>query len=125
MADERRRQDLYTEGKRLADVMWEDAVKLANVLAPEIPVDSEPLPELDQLILLESVAAELPVQFWNQPDAVEALFKLKQRIRGVTLPYLKDVAAMQRRMARNLPDPRVSPANPEFAEHSQRLGVAS
>ena len=120
-----RKVDLYAEAKRLADLMWEEANRLADIMAPEVPVNAEVLQPLDQLILLETVAAELPPHYWNNPDAVEALFKLKRELRGVTLPYLRDIAAQQRRMRRNLPDPRISPANPRFQEVAQRLGVAS
>lgn len=118
-----RQRDLYDEAKRLADVMWEDARKLADALAPEIPTDAEELPALDQLILLETVATELSPHYWDNPDAVEALYRLKREVRGVDLPYLKDIAKQQRQMKRNLPDPAISPANPEFERQAARLGV--
>lgn len=118
------RTDLYREAKRLGDLMWEDAQKLADILAPEIPVNAEAIPALQQLMLLEDVAANLPPHFWDNPEAVQALFELTRKLRGVEYPYLRDIAAQQRRMQRNLPDPRISPENPEFATRARRLGVA-
>lgn len=120
--------DPLTERVRLvANEVWERSTQLLNVLAPERPADAEELDPLQQWQLLESAAMVLPPVYWDRPDALEDLIRLRTRF--VPEPYrslmgtdqLKAVKRLRERQAKDLPDPAISPANPEFEEKVRRL----
>jgi len=114
---------LYDFSKSVADVLWERAQKLAEVLAPEQPVDTEPLPERDQFDILMGAAAVFSPGFWDDPEALEDLYRLKLQFMGREDPALLEFAKVAKAQRDNMPDPDMTPANPKWEAETERLGV--
>lgn len=112
---------IETRAKWLADALWESAMKIANVLAPQNPVGQQELPPFDQWVLLETVAMNLSPGYWDEPSAIEDLYKLRTQF----LPpkekweWLQVLARERVKESKGLPDPSITPQNPEFRK---RLG---
>lgn len=113
---------LKERAKLVADQLWERAVAVAKVLAPDVPADQEPLPEWDQWMVLERVAMQLSPAAWNDANAIEDLFKLRKLFAPQMAEEWMPIAAKYRRKEQaGLPDPAVSPASPEFEKNMRRL----
>lgn len=105
---------LYDDAKTLSDMAWEDAMRMADALAPAAPSDAEELSEWDQFQILMAAAAEFSPGYWDDPDALEDLWRLKKQYTGIDDRQLKDFASKRRQLRRGLPDPRITPQNPEW-----------
>lgn len=116
-------QPMYEMAKGVADGLWERAQKLAEILAPEHPVDTEPLPEEDQFDILMGAAAVFSPGFWDDPEALEDLHRLKLKFMGRDDQQLLEFAKVARAQREALPDPDITPANPKWEEEMERLGV--
>lgn len=114
---------LYDRSKFVADVLWERAVELARVMAPEVPADSEALPEYDQWQILEAAAAAFSPGYWDDPEALEDLYRYRKQYLGTEDEQLKALAGVAKERAKALPDPSITPQNPEFERIAKRLGV--
>lgn len=105
---------LYEDAKRMADLMWEDAQRLAEAFAPEVPSDAEPLDEEMQFNILMTAAVEFSPGYWDDPDALEDLFRLKKKFMGVEDAELREFAKVAKVQRTNMPDPRMTPAHPDW-----------
>lgn len=105
----------------LADIMWERAVKLAETIAPEVPTDAEPLDEYEQYLILERTSLLLSPGYWEDPDALDDLYRLRKKYQEFDDENLKQRARQARSMKESLPDPAISPANPEFEKRMRKL----
>ena len=115
---------LRERAKLLADLLWERAKKLADLLAPEHPVDQEPIDEMDQWLLLEQVALTLSPLHWDRPDAIMDLYQLRRKFMPErNHDALKVAAQYQEKQRKMLPDPSVTPQSPEWEQKQRRLGV--
>lgn len=116
---------LATRAKALADRVWENAMRIAEVLAPARPVDQEPIEEHDTWLLLEAVAAEVsPFSgMWDAyPGALHDLFELRKKFLPETAsPRLEVIANRAEKMNALLPDPTITPANKDFEKRQNRL----
>lgn len=113
---------IYDGAKALADQIYADAKALADELAPETPTDSEAIDERTQYAILERVAIRLSPEFWDDPDAIEDLF----RLRGKFAPqaqrdYLKTIASAVRKSRNALPDVGITPADPRYEPMLERM----
>ncbi len=116
---------LRERAKLLSDLLWERAKRIADLLAPEHPVDQEPIDEMDQWLLLEQVALSLSPLHWDRPDAIMDLYNLRKKF----MPErdhdaLKAAATYQEKQRKMLPDPSVTPQSPEWERKQARLGVS-
>jgi hypothetical protein len=108
--------------KMLSDIVWEKAMKIAAVLAPEHPLDQEPLSDHESWMLLEAVAVGLSPSAWDDPQALTDLYQLRKMfLPGAADETLKIRAAQLKREQAALPDPTISPASPDFARRMERL----
>ena len=114
---------LYEDAKALADVLWEEANDLAEILAPSVPADAEELDPIDQWHILERAAVDFSPGYWDDPEALKDLYELRKRFTGQDSEQLKIMAKLAREKQRMTPDPRVSPASPEFEKMRKRVGV--
>jgi len=105
--------------------MWESAERLARELAPERPADTEEMNEHDIWALLEGVAMELSPTAWDDPDAINDLYELRKKFMGYEDDELKETAKQVKRRKALLPDPSITPENPEFEKMLRRQGVKS
>lgn len=113
---------IMERARMVANELWERAVNISEVLAPDEPTDQEELPSREQWMLLETVAVNLSPNAWDDPDAVMDLYQLRRAFDPARdHEPLKQMSMAQRRLRKMLPDPKVSPANPEFATHQRRL----
>lgn len=113
--------DLYDLSKMVADRMWEDAQKLAEALAPERPADAEELDEFDQFQILMTAAVNFSPGYWDDPDALEDLYRLKKRFTGRDDRELLEFAKLARAQRKSLPDPNITPQNPEWQDQLKRM----
>ncbi len=102
-------------------MMWSDSEALVDVIAPDQPVDADPLTDSEMLVLLEQVAAKLPVTFWDDPDALDDLARLRMAAFGEEQPQLKSLAKRQRALSKAIPDPSIAPGSPEWDAQEKRL----
>lgn len=108
--------------KVVADELFERAMKVAQWSSPDAPDDQEALPD-DQLWgFLELVAVELSPAYWDDPDALDELY----RLRGEFAPDaprddLPPLAKAARVAQRNRPDVSITPANPDYERMVQRV----
>ncbi len=109
------------DGKRVADLMWEDAKRLANAIGGESPDDAMELDEHDAWLILETVAGVLPPAQWNDPNALTDLFELRRKFAQLESPELRVLASQQRRIKALTPDISITPANPAFEAMQRRL----
>lgn len=108
--------------KIVADRLWEKAVELANILAPDVPADHEQLPDEYQWMILERVAQSLSPQSWDDPDAILDLYRLRRKFAPmVAYEWLKDIAAEKRKLKRAMPRADITPENPEYDAIMRRL----
>lgn len=115
---------IASAAKDLANEVWEESMRIADVLAPSNPSDQEPMSELDTWMVLEEVALRTsPFSgSWDVfPQALHDLYALRKKFLGMDQPRLKDRAKFAETQKRNLPDASISPANPEFAKRMARL----
>lgn len=114
--------------KTLADQIWEAAKALADTLAPEQPTDTEPLDDMTQWLILETLAIGTPgtpgmsPEFWDDPDAIDDY----HRLLGLFAPdvprdYLKPIAKAKRASQRALPDVSITPESPEYEAMMRRM----
>lgn len=116
---------LRENAKLIADTMWERAMEIAKIFAPDIPTDAEELPEEMQWLILEVTAMNLSPESWDDPAAIQDLHRLRKQfapsVPGDDLPVLARYKQRERELR---PDPSISPQNPAFEEKARRLGVA-
>ena len=113
--------DLYDLSKMVADRMFEDAQKLAEALAPERPADAEELDEFDQFQILMTAATFFSPGYWDEPDALEDLYRLKKQFLGREDPELLAFARVARAQKNSLPDPTITPENPDWEDQLKRM----
>lgn len=112
---------LYEEAKAIADQMWEDAKAIADIIAPEYPVDAEPLDEYDQWVILEGVFARLSPASWGDAEAVKALYHLRKKFTGRDDQPLATLAKRMEQEAKGVPNLEITPANPEYDREMARI----
>lgn len=120
---DRGRYDPIAEGAAmLANRAWEAAGRIAAALAPEVPMDMEPMDPHDSWLLLEAVAVGLPVEHWDDPAALNDLYDLRKKFMpDLASDRIKALAKLAETNRRLLPDPNVTPENPLFAKQKARL----
>jgi hypothetical protein len=117
---------MKTQAKLLADRMWEDAKKIANVLAPDSPTDQQELDPKDQWMVLELVASSVSPLYWDKPEAIRDLYRLRKMfVPNANSDYLKIVAQKVAKQTKSLPDPNITPESPEFDKARRRLEVTT
>lgn len=117
---------LSRRAKLLADMFWERAMKLAEALAPDEPTDQEPLTDHETWMLLEGVGTSLSPMLWDDPDALDDLYRLRKMFMPqLANEGLKIRSRMLRKEQNMLPDPAITPENPEFQKRIERLKRAS
>ncbi len=109
--------------KMVADVMWERAKVVAEAMAPEMPADAEPLDEVEQYEILERVALELSPVYWDNPDAIKDLYEFRKKFTGQDDQMLKMAYEQVSKLEKKLPDPTITPANPEYEKMMRRAGL--
>ena len=116
-----RTSDLHSLAKQAADRMWEDAQKLAEAFAPEVPADAEELDEFDQFQVLMTASVNFSPGYWDDPDALEDLYRLKKQFTGRDDQELLELAKVARAQRKNMPDPNITPENPEWQDQLNRM----
>lgn len=112
---------LYERAKMLADELWERAQRMAEALAPEIPADTEPLDEWDQWQILQATALSFSPGYWDDPDALEDLYRLKLQFTGRDDRELQALAKLAKAKREALPPPEMTPRNPKWAETIEKV----
>lgn len=113
---------LKERAKSLSDTLWERARNIAKVLAPDVPADAEQLDPKMQWMVLESIAVNLSPEAWDDPEAINDLYKLrKQFAPQLAFDWLPAAAAYRKKVRSTLPRPEITPANPEYAAMMRRL----
>lgn len=113
---------LKDRAKEVADILWERAMAIAKVLAPDVPNDVEEIDPFDQWLLLETVASKLSPAYWDSPAAITDLYKLRQQFAPhLAQDWLPAAAKFRKQEQAGLPDPAITPENPEFAKNQRRL----
>lgn len=108
--------------ERLAHIVWERARAISQILAPDEPVGEEPLTEHESWLILETVAASLSPAYWEDPNALTDLYQLRKMfVPEAADPGLRDRAEYVRKTKEMLPDPAITPENPEFERRLRRL----
>ena len=114
---------LYDRAKMIADILFERAKTVASVLAPEVPADTEELDDYDAWNILEATAAEFSPGYWDDPDALDDLYQLRKRFMGRDDPQLKALVKVAKTKRKYMPDPSITPANPDFERMARRIGA--
>lgn len=114
---------LYEQAKHVGDVLFERAKALVDIIAPERPVDAEPLDEYEQWEILERVAQTLSPGAWDDPDALDTLFRLRRRFAGSEDEWLKTLAKEARERKRMMPDISITPENPDYEKKRKQWGL--
>lgn len=113
---------LSRRAKLLADLLWERGKKLAAVIAPDEPTDQEPLSDHESWMVLETVATTLNPMVWDEPDALEDLYRLRRMFMpDLASEKLKIRSRQLRKEQAMLPDPAITPENPEFQKRLDRI----
>lgn len=108
----------------LADILWEKAMKLADVIAPEHPLGTLQMEPAEQWQFLEAVAMELSPTYWDDPDAIKSLYDLRKRFAPqLATPALAKLAQAQAKIQQVAPDLAVTPENPKFDRKMSDLGI--
>lgn len=115
---------MYAGAKELADILWEQVMEMVEVLAPDTPADAVEMDPYDQWNVLEALAADFSPGYWDDPEALSDLYRLRKQFQGYDDEELKILARYARQKQRLTPDLRVTPANPEFEKTQRRLGVS-
>lgn len=117
-------EPVYQTAKLYADIAFDAAVKLAETLAPDHPADAEALSEEEQFQILFIAAQTLSPWEWDDPNALEALYKLALKYRPEAADPAYRIRAKQLRQSQKyVPDMSVTPASPEFRDQMKRMGV--
>lgn len=114
---------IYNRAKILADIIYERAKNLAEALAPEHPADTEEIPEIDQFLILQRAAVYLTPEWWDNPDALEDLYKLRKKFLDLDDKWLHEKAKELRKEREALPSPRITPQSAEWDERAGKWGV--
>lgn len=108
--------------KSLADELYHRAKEIADTIAPERPQDTEEADDKDVWILLERVSLRLSPEFWDDPDAIDDLIRLRSKFEPrIPVEHLKPIARAVRKSRAALPDVSVTPASPEYEKMVERL----
>lgn len=117
---------LARRAKFLSDLLWERAKKLAAVLAPDEPADQEALSDHESWMVLETVATTLNPMLWDDPDALDDLYRLRRMFMpDIASDRLKIRSRVLRKEQSMLPDPSITPESPAFQKRIDRLKRAS
>ncbi|MEY4761915.1 MAG: hypothetical protein RLZZ200_1771 [Pseudomonadota bacterium] len=116
---------MYDRAKMIADEIWERANRLAEVLAPERPTDTEPLDDFDQFQILQTAAVSFSPGYWDDPNALEDLYRLKKQFTGRDDKQLLEFAKEAKARKDALPPPEMSPQNPKWQEAIAKMKGAS
>lgn len=112
---------LYDRAKAVADEIWERANRLADILAPERPTDTEALGEYDQYQILLAASVSFSPGYWDDPNALEDLYRLKKQFAGIDDQELKTFAKLAKEKKAMLPPPEMTPRNPKWKETVEAL----
>ncbi len=85
------------------------------------PLDGEELTDSELLVLLEGVAMILPITFWDQPQALEDLARLRLAATGREQSQLMSLAKRQNALKKSVPDPSIAPGGVEWEAQEKRL----
>lgn len=114
---------IYDRAKLLADTLFERAKELADAMAPEHPADAEKLDEWDQYLILERASYYFSPVWWDEPNALEDLYRLRQKFLGTDDQWIKDRAKEVRKFTEKLPDPAITPQSEEWDERARQWGI--
>jgi len=112
---------LYERAKLVADNFFERAKVLASIFAPDVPADAEELTEHEQYLVLEGASIAFSPAWWEDPEALEALYAYRKKFDGRESPELKAYATLQRERERHMPDVSITPQSPEWAGQQRRM----
>ena len=112
---------LYERAKLVADNLWERANAMADILAPDVPADAEELTEHEQYLILERASIAFSPAWWEDPDALDALYAYRKKFAGRESPELKAYATLQRERQRHMPDASITPQSPEWEAQRRRM----
>lgn len=112
---------LYERAKMVADELWERAQQIAEALAPEIPADAEPLDEWTQFQILQATALSFSPGYWDDPDALADLYRLKLQFTGRDDRELQTLAKLAKTKREALPPKEMTPRNPKWDETIERV----
>ncbi len=128
MSDQLRRGDrpeqspLVQEGRKLADMLFNDAMELVDILAPGNPLDTEQLEDSEMYELLERIAVELPVTYWDDyPEAIRDLQRLRKVFLGRDSEYLDALATRFEQINKKKPDHSIAPGGPAWEGQKKRM----
>ena len=118
---------LQERAEMLADVAYERALKMVELITEDVPVDAEPLDAQEQWMLLEGVALQLP-SLWMWPSqAIAELVKLREQFApgrfDADNEEARIIAEYNARQERLLPDPTMSPASPGWDKYARSHGI--
>lgn len=115
---------LEERAKMLADHLWERAKIVGQALYPERPGATEALSAVEQWEILEEVAMQLSPMYWDRPDAIRELYRLRKEFSpGTAFESLLAYARARETVERVTPDPSLTPESPEFKKMARRLGI--
>jgi hypothetical protein len=108
--------------KELEAIAMERSNKIMSAMFPDGPEDAEPLDDKLMWTLLEGVAVRLSPMYWDEPDALSDLARLRSKF-APALPsdYLKPLAEAARKAKRQMPDLSVTQVSPEYEKEVARL----
>lgn len=113
---------LYDGAKALADELYAGACAIRDVIAPARPTDAVEVDEKNVYAILERVAIRLSPEFWDDPDAIDDLFRLRgQFAPAAPRDYLKTISTAVRKSRAALPDVGITPADPRYEPMLERM----
>ena len=113
---------LLEEAHALADMLFNDAMELVDILAPDNPIDTVQLEDREIYRLLESIAVELPVMYWDDhPEAIRDLARLRKAFGGRDSEYLIALATRFESINKKKPDHEIAPGGPAWEAQEKRM----
>ena len=112
---------LYVRSKTVADQLFERIERLVDMLAPERPTDTEPLNEFDQFNILQLAAVIHSPGYWDDPEALTDLYRLKKQFTGRDDQQLVEFAKAAKARKEALPPPEMTPQNPKWREMMDKM----
>ena len=115
---------LHETAKMVADVLYERAKAVVEALAPDQPHDAVPLDPYDEWNILEATAASFSAGYWDDPDALEDLYRLRKQFAGYDDMELRALAKVAKEKQKYTPDISITPQSPEYESEMRRMGAA-
>lgn len=109
------------EATWLADTIWNESEELGKLMGAGKPLDGEELTDSELLLLLDDIAEVLPEEFWDQPQALEDLARLRLIATGREQSQILTLAKRQNELKKSVPDPSIAPGGLEWEAQAKRL----